>query len=186
MFKRLIASASQQFVVRFLILFVAFYYFNLFFIGITGEGGLFYSKWLSVNLNYIAWLREFLLHASALVLKCLGYDTIIFPYRLKLVGGVSVGLVYSCLAYGILSFFSAFVIAYPKPIKSKIYMLIIGFILINLINVLRIVSVLLVYSYYSTRGGISIDHHLIFNIIAYLFIALMIWIWLNLNTKFRN
>jgi exosortase/archaeosortase family protein len=179
MFAEIRSNQGLRFGITFLVLFLLFYYFNLFFIGITGEGGMFYSAFLDRNLNYIRWLRLALLYICSGLLELFGYETIIYPTRLKLVGGVSVGLVYTCLAYGVMSFYAAFVIAWPKPFRDKWKMLLGGLMVINILNVLRICAVLLVYSYYSRKGGIDIDHHVIFNIIVYVIIIAMIYRWIN-------
>lgn len=177
--KEIIHNAGVRFVLRFIILFTVFYYFNLFYIGITGKGGFLYISFLDHYLNYIKWWRDFLLHASSWFLSIFGYETIVSSHHLKLVNGARVGLVYSCLGYGIISFFTAFVIAYPTPLKAKLKFFFLGVCIINFLNIMRICAVLLAYSYYRTKGGLDIDHHLLFNSITYTIIFLMIYFWLN-------
>lgn len=181
----MLKDKSTRFVIIFFSLFALFYYFNLFFIGITGEGGLFYSPFIDRHLNYIRWLREALIAVSAFVLSLFGYETIQYPYRLKLVGGVSVGIVYSCLAYGVMSFYAAFFVAFPVRWRYKWKVLVLGLLAINLLNVLRICAVLIAYSFFREPGEQLLDHHLLFNVVVYAIIALIIYFWSRTLSKIK-
>ncbi len=61
-----------KFTLSFLVLFPAFYYFNIFYFGITSPGN-HYNAFLADNLNYISELRLLLLKSSAQILHWLGY-----------------------------------------------------------------------------------------------------------------
>lgn len=175
--------AEYFFVTRFLIIFILLYYFNLFFIGLTGKGGSFYSTFLDEHLNYIRWLRESIIYFSSLILNLFNYDTIRLPYHLKIIDGVRVGVGYSCLGYGLMSMHIAIALSYPFKINIRRKYLFGGLLAIYLINVIRIAAVGWVYTEYK---GINIDHHLIFNIIAYILIFTMMVYTIRLNTKHEN
>lgn len=171
------------FISRFIILFTLLYYFNIFFIGITGEGGTFYSSFLDEHLNYIKWLRESIIYFSSLLLCIFNYETIRLPYHLKIIDGVRVGVGYSCLGYGLMSMHIALALSYPYRINLRRKYLLYGLLAIYTINVIRIAAVGIVYT---EIRNINIDHHLIFNIVAYLLIFVMMVYSINLNTKNEN
>lgn len=168
-------NSPVRFVIVFLLLFLFLYYFDIFFFGITSPGN-HYNAFLAQNLNYISWLRHFLLMSSAWVLNLLGFAAIYNEYDLLVAGHGTIQLVYSCLGLGVISFFAAFVLAYPKTFKSKWMFLIGGIIGIEALNILRFV---LLAIFWDKRGKHQIDHHTIFNILIYLIIAFTLYFWIK-------
>src|SRR3569832_954515 len=163
------------FVLLFLSLFVLFYYFNVLFFGFTSPGN-HYNAFLDEHFNYIRLLRHFLLNATARILGWMGYVTITSDTELLVVGRGIIKLVYSCLGLGIMSFFAAFVIAFPKKIKSKIILFISGIAIFQLLNIIRFVVLALFWK--STRG-IILDHHTIFNVLIYILIGISLYFWVK-------
>ncbi|MEO6849153.1 MAG: archaeosortase/exosortase family protein [Mucilaginibacter sp.] len=180
-FKKLDRDSPFRFVLVFLTLFLVFYYFNLLFFGISTPGH-FYNAFLADHLNYISWLRYFLLHSSAQILNWLGFTAITSDYELLVVGRGTIKLVYSCLGLGVISFFSAFVLAYPKKPKAKWLFIISGILLIQVLNILRFVLLAL---YWNQQDGIILDHHTIFNITMYIIIAISLYFWVTHDDKNR-
>ncbi len=170
-----------RFVLIFLSLFVVFYYFNILYFGITSPGN-HYIAFLDAHFNYIAGLRYLLLHSSAQILNWLGYIAITSNYELLVVGHGALRLVYSCLGLGVISFFSAFVLAYPKKLKVKLLFLATGILIIELLNVLRFVLLAL---FWNKQGGQIVDHHTIFNILIYIIIGISLYIWVKHDDKKR-
>jgi exosortase/archaeosortase family protein len=164
-----------KFATWFIGLFLILYYFNIVFFGITSPGKL-YSPFLAHYLNYIAALRWLLLYFSALILKWFGFATITNDYELLVAGRGVIQLVYSCLGLGVMSFFTAFVLAYPKPRKSKITFLLAGLFGIQFLNVIRFVLLALFWNKQDNR---IIDHHTIFNILIYIIISLSLYFWVK-------
>jgi exosortase/archaeosortase family protein len=175
MFNRFDRDSPARFIVLFLALFAAFYYFNIFFFGITSPGNHF-NDFLTKNLNYIQLLRDTLLRCSAQIIKWLGYTAITNDFQLLVAGKGVINVVYSCLGLGVMSFFTAFVIAYPKKIKTKLLFLIPGLFGIQLLNVARFVLLAL---FWDKKMGIILDHHTIFNISIYIVIAISIYFWVR-------
>ena len=166
-----------RFVLIFVLLFVLFYYFNIFFFGITSPGShYFYSAFLADHLNYISWLRRFLLMSSSWILNLLGFGAIYNEYDLLVAGHGTIQLVYSCLGLGVMSFFAAFVLAYPKKRQSKWLVLAGGIIGIELLNILRFI---LLAIFWNKKGQHILDHHTIFNILIYLVIAFTLYFWVR-------
>jgi exosortase/archaeosortase family protein len=177
--KSFIANPAIKFILTFLILFAVFYYFNILFIGLTSPGN-HYSAFLADNLNYIKGLRWLLLNSSAQILNWLGFTSITSDYELLVVGHGTLRLVYSCLGLGLISFFAAFVIAYPKKLKIKLIFLVAGILSIELLNILRFVLLAL---FWNKHGGHILDHHLIFNITIYIIIAVSLYFWVKRDDK---
>ncbi|HEY4197923.1 MAG TPA: hypothetical protein VGM63_20420 [Mucilaginibacter sp.] len=173
MFSRFERDSPARFIVVFLALFFIFYYFNIFFFGITLPGN-HYNAFVAENLNYISGLRNLLLACSAQILTWLGYTAIVNDHQLLVAGKGVISVVYSCLGLGIMSFFVAFVIAYPKKIKSKLLFLVPGLLCIQLLNIGRFVLLVL---FWNKKKGVILDHHTVFNIIVYVIIAISIYFW---------
>lgn len=167
-----------KFAVTFIILFLVFYYFNLLFLGITSPGN-HYSAFLDNHLNYIQALRWLLLQCSAFILKCMGFSTITNNYQLLVAGHGVIILYYSCLGLGVISFFAAFVLAYPKPQKAKIIFLLAGILSIQFLNIIRFVVLAL---FWNKQAGAGIDHHTIFNIFIYIIISVSLYFWVKSDT----
>ncbi len=164
-----------MFAIWFIGLFIVFYYFNILFFGLTTPGGQ-YSPFLAEHLNYIQALRWVLLKCSALILKCFGFVAITNNYELLVAGHGAIILVYSCLGLGIISFFTAFVLAYPKPHKQKIIFLLSGIFTIQFLNIIRFVVLAL---FMNKHPGAIIDHHTIFNIFIYIVISIGLYFWVK-------
>ena len=109
-------SSPLKFILSFIVLFVLFDGFNLLYFGVTSPGHN-YSPFLDHYFNYIRGLRWLLLHASATILSWLGYSVLTNDIDLLVVGHGVIRLVYSCLGLGVISFFAAFVLSYPKKME---------------------------------------------------------------------
>jgi exosortase/archaeosortase family protein len=168
-----------KFLLVFLSLFTLFYYFNILFFGLTSEGN-HYNAFLDEHLNYIRLLRNILLGATAQLLNLMGYTAITSDTELLVAGRGTIQLVYSCLGLGVMSFFTAFVIAYPKKLKVKLVFLLCGLLVIQLLNIIRFVLLAL---FWNKTKGIILDHHTIFNIIIYVIIGISIYFWVKHEDK---
>ena len=163
-----------RFAITYIVLFAGFYYFNIFYLGITSPGN-HYSPFLDEYLNYIQWLRSGLLFISKQILLGLGYTTITNDIDLLVAGRGHIALEYSCLGMGVMSFLAAFVIAYPKPVKEKIIFLTAGILVIQLLNIARFVLLAL---YWKPNENHLLDNHTIFNAIIYTIIMVSLYFWM--------
>ena len=168
-------DSPLKFLLLFLALFLFFYYFNIFFFGITSRGN-HYNAFLDAHLNYIRLLRHLLLCVTRHIINLFGFTAITDDYQLLVAGHGTLDLVYSCLGLGVMSFFTAFVIAYPKTIKAKLFFLVSGLVVIQLLNVLRFVVLALLWD---KKSGMIVDHHTIFNAIIYILIAVSLYFWVK-------
>lgn len=171
-----------KFTIIFLVLFLLFYYFNIFYFSLTSPGGQHYNAFLTTHLDYIDWLRALLLKCSAHILSWLGYMVMYNKYQLLVVGKGTIHLVYTCLGLGVMSFFAAFVLAYPQAWKPKLIFLVTGLLSIQILNVLRFVLLSLFWNRSSQR---IIDHHTIFNIIIYIIIIISLYFWVRKNNIYK-
>jgi exosortase/archaeosortase family protein len=172
-------DSPARFAVMFLALFAIFYYFNIYFFGITTPGN-HYNAFLDQNLNYIRLLRRVLLQSSAFIINQFGFTTITNDYQLLIAGNGVIKLVYSCLGLGVMSFFSAFIIAYPTTIRSKLISLVLGNLCIQLLNIVRFV---LLAIFWDKKSRMILDHHTIFNIAVYAIIAISLYFWVRHGEK---
>jgi len=157
-----------------------FYSFNIIFIATSSPGGL-YIKWLDENLNYIQHWRTFDLQTTANILNKYGYQVKVTDFSLSVYGYSGFKLAYSCLGYGIMSFYAAFVLVYPKGILSRMIMLGLGLLAIQALNLIRF-SFISIY-WKSTYTNSWINHHTVFNIIIYLLILLSLLWWTKTNNN---
>jgi len=168
-------TSPLKFVFTFIILFLIFYYFNIEFFGITSPGS-HYSPFLDHYLNYIQGLRWLLLNSSRGLLNLIGFTAISNDTHLLVAGHYTIEVVYSCLGLGVISFFAAFVLAFPKPLKRKLIFLITGILAVEFLNILRFMLLAL---YWRPQDSKIIDHHTIFNIIIYIIVAVSLYFWVK-------
>ncbi len=161
------------YLVKFTGAFCLVYFGTLGVVGLSAQGG-YYSAFVAHNLNYISWLRSSLLYGSKGLLQVFGFDTYFADqYLLRLKGGYGVRMVYSCLGYGVMSFWIAFIFANKGSFIKKLRWIVAGILCIWIINVCR-VSLLLVAANKHWANLFGFDHHTWFTIVAYILIfALM-------------
>ncbi|MDD2794222.1 MAG: exosortase/archaeosortase family protein [Sediminibacterium sp.] len=160
------------FLLRFLGLFSLLYFGTYAFIGLSAEGGYFIP--FLKQIDYVSWYRQLLLRSSETVLDLLGYNAYTRgPYLLYINGKSGLQLVYSCLGFGVLSFWIAYVVTHQSgTTKTKIKWAITGILLITVLNIIRIIVLLLaVYKHWINIAGI--DHHTLYNCIVYVIVLLM-------------
>ena len=152
------------------------YYGTIAMIGITSPGG-YYSLFADHYLNYVFALRWFLLHSSELLLNAAGFNVYLKDaYTIKLQNGMGVHIVYTCLGYGVMTFWLAFIFANKGSFIKKVKWMIGGIFIICTVNVLRI-SLMLVGINQKWPNVFNMDNHTWFNIAAYSVIFIMIYLF---------
>ena len=146
-------------------------------IGLSAPEG-YYSSFVAKYLNFIPAFRDSLLYASKCFLVLLGYETYQSTHtQLRMVGGPgAVNLVYTCLGYGVTSFWLAFVFANTGSFKKKLLWMIGGSAALYIINVIRI-SLTLLGNSKKWHFPFGWDNHTWFNVVAYAMIFLMIYFY---------
>jgi exosortase/archaeosortase family protein len=167
-----------RFLILFLGIFGLLYYFNIAYMGLVTPGN-YYVPALDIHFDYIEGLRTGLLNMTSGILEAMGYRVSIMGIWLRVVGRGGFNMAYDCLGYGVMSFLIAFVVAYPKSLKSKLWFLPLGLLLIQTLNIIRFVLLGLFWK----QSGLKehIDHHDIFNIVLYIVLLMVIYFWINDN-----
>jgi len=179
----MLKSKAVRFSVTFVLLFLAFYYFNIGFLSITSPLSKNYIPFVADNFNYIRLLRHMLLHSTTFLLNCAGFATIMNDFEMRIAGYGGIRIAYDCLGFGLMSFFTAFVLAYPKQLRQKMVFLISGLVAIQIFNILRLALVALFWGKNAQR---VIDHHLIFNSIIYTLISIALYFWVTADDRKKH
>jgi len=170
---------------KFIGAFCVLYFGTKAIIGLTVPGG-YYNSFVANYLDYPALLRSSLLNGTRLAVGIFGYQTYLRDaYHITMVNGNGVHLVYACLGYGLLSFWIAFIWANNGSWRKKIIWIVTGCFVICLINVVRI-SLRLVSSNEHWNSPISMEQHTFYNIIVYIFIFGLIWLFHNSEKKAKS
>lgn len=173
--------------IRFVVLLVALYFLfsqgNLFMNSVLSVGGRFYNAFLAENFNYIQWIRTSLIFFGTAIIKMFGFYAIYNSTDVMVVNGPYLRINYSCIGLGVMSFFTAFVIAFPAQLKPKIQLFIIGMLMIYLLNVLRIAGLGVLLGFFESQRNNFTYHHEVFNIIVYVCIFLLLYFWIKKNSR---
>lgn len=163
------------FIIKFIGIFCLLYFGTLAVIGLSTPES-YYSPFVAKYLDYVNFLRSSLLHVSQALLSLFNFNTTFTDKYTLMSSHGGIRMVYSCVGYGVMSFWAAFVVANKGGWRKKIVWLLAGWLLLCIINVLRI-SILLVAINKSWEMPLGWDHHTWFNIIAYLLIFLLIYFY---------
>jgi len=182
MLRSLFKSEGFLFIIKFLSLFALLYFFCIVFISITYRASNPLYLFLRDHLNYIDWLRYSVLRTSEFFCKLIGVDSFIENRIIIHVTNSpkKLHMGYDCIGYGVMSFWTAFVIANKTSLSKKLYWLIGGCIIIWFINCIR-VAVLLIALRNNWPISKYVDHHTTFNIISYILILAMIFVYIKMD-----
>lgn len=172
------------YVIKLLVIYFLLDYGTTFFIGITSKGDI-YIEWLDKYFNYVKWLRYSLLFGAKQIVNLLGYHSyVVGLYIIRIKNGAAVQLVYTCLGYGVMSFWIAFIMANKVQLKYKLKWLFAGLFVIYLSNVARI-CVLLIAAQNKWNLPFNIEHHSFYNFIAYTVIIIMMLLFFKQLQKLK-
>lgn len=156
--------------------FCLFYFGTLAVIGLSSPDN-YYSRFVDDHLNFIDPLRFSLLWGAKNALSLWGYRSFLKDdFTLMLQSGEGVRMVYSCIGYGVMSFWGAFVIANRGSVKRKGLWVAGGWLALWVINVLRM-ALLLVAANRGWAIPLGWDHHTWFNVAAYALVFGMIYFY---------
>lgn len=175
--KGLLKRQEAAYFFKFTVLLLFLYYFNMFYVGVTDPRGVLYSAFLDRYLNYISWLRTAILHMANRIDHSLGIPSyMVDSYTLRLVKGPGVRMDFPCLGYGVMSFWIAFIGAQYSRWQRKLVWMLAGITAVWSINCLR-VALLLIALGKRWQVDRYINQHDLFNLIAYLLIIAMMYIY---------
>ena len=165
-----------RFCVKFLLLFCAFYFGTLAVIGLAAPGGT-HSPFVEKYFDYVSWIKQSLIWAVKNVMHWSGYTTYTRPdYIIGTTQGPSIKIAMDCVGYGVYSFWAAYVIANDGSWIKKTLWVVLGLLLLWIINAGRI-SLFMLALQKNKPMPFGIDHHTWFNIIAYIAIFGMIFLF---------
>lgn len=183
----LIKYFNQQepysYLLRFLFLFILFYFTFPFYRGIVGKGGLMYSSFIDKYVNLIEGLTTLLTSTAKGILQALDYSVSQKNYHtLRIMNSRGISVNPSCLGWGVMSFWAAFVIADVNSFNFKTKWLIIGLVSILTLNIVRIVLIALA-NHLNWSFITSLDPHQTFNLFSYGLLFLLVWIYYTVQKK---
>ena len=179
-------KSPYLFCIKFLLVFFILYLFFPFYRGITGVGGKMYSPFLDSHFNIIRGFTGFLTGASRFILEALHYHVYqkdFHSIRIDSSRGINVNP--SCLGWGVMSFWVAFVFANDGVWQHKLKWMFSGLFFICALNITRIVFITLaIHSRW--RTVVSLDHHTIFNILSYGCIFILMYWYTYMQKKYEG
>ncbi len=149
-------------------------------------GGDFYTPFVANNLNFVHWFEQFLLNSGGLFATLFGYEYFISGKQMSLLNGTGVILGFSCIGFSIMSFYLAFIVAFPAKFKKKIWYGIGGLTLIIILNIMRIGGLAVIYSKLNYQQVREVDHHAVFNAVVYIIIFIIFIFYTNMNTNKKH
>lgn len=115
--------------------------------------------------------------SSKWLLDLLGHKTFLNGQDIHIAGTSGLWIGDKCNAISLFALFSGFIISFPGDIKSKVWFIPLGILLIYILNCIRIV--LLAISEIYSRAWTEFNHTYTFTIIIYGFIFLLWMYWVN-------
>lgn len=107
-------------------------------------------------------------------------------YALQTTGGDILFLGISCLGILLMLIYAVLIIAYPGNFRTKLWVIPVGCLIIQILNIIRIVFLTFLIDQYQininkgfTVGGILLSHHDIFNILILLVVFFMFRIYIQ-------
>jgi len=185
--KKLINTLTPySFVIKFVFLFLFLYALFPFMRGITAPGGEMYFSFADTYLNVVRGLTTFLTSAAKGVLEMLQYHTNQRDYQtLRIESSRGVIINPTCLGWGVMSFWVAFVVANKGAWQHKLKWLAIGLGSILLLNIMR-VAIIALANHLQWEAITSLDQHLFFNILSYCIIILMVIWFVTVQKKYET
>jgi exosortase/archaeosortase family protein len=191
MIRSLIAQTKEKLAVyidvdylgKFLVLAIGLYGINYLCCGLVDPQGLLYSSLLDNHLNYVAAIRKSILYASNGFNHFAGINShVALPFEVRSEKGWYVFMWYPCIGLGLMSFWSAFVIAHRQRTAGKIAWTLAGIVALWVINVGRLSMLMIAHERHWKLNSV-IDHHTQYNLLSYALLLGMIMLYLRVNKK---
>ncbi|MCZ4221786.1 exosortase Y [Pedobacter rhodius] len=171
-----------KFIVMLFILYIVFSQGNIFMNSMMSPGGKYYNAYLADHFNYIQGLKNAIIIPAIWLIKLFGFYAIHNEQDVMVVNGPLLRISYSCLGLGVMSFLAAFVLAFPTSWKETIKMLVVGIAGIYFLNICRIAGLGILFGAFRSQHKYFEYHHEIFNVLVYIIIFVMLYIWIKKNT----
>ena len=169
--------------ILFIISFLFLDYFFKGFISITDKTSDNFIPFIYEYFNIVKGYRNILLQGTRLFLESLSYTSQVHDnYFIQINNRNQVQLVYSCLGFGVISFWISFILTNLGSLFFKTIWTIGGIIALTLSNILRM-SLILISGYWKYNSLLPFDHHTTYNIYSYLLIFILMWRYLKALNK---
>lgn len=179
-------KSPYVFLIKFLLCFFLLYLFFPLYWAVTGPGGTVYSPFLDNHLNIIRGLTRFLTGASRFFLEAFHYPVYQKDYHSLQIGSLgSVNINPSCLGWGVMSFWVAFVFANNGSAAHKLSWIFGGISFICLLNIARIIFITLAI-HLQWKNVFYFDHHKTFNILSYGCIFMLMFWYIKVQKNYEE
>lgn len=144
-----------------------------------------FHKWMLIKGQYgvITEIGSLLyLKTARFLLRIFGFETSVsFAERKLWLPGANdaIEVIYDCLAINLFFVFMIFIIAYPGKLKTKLWYIPLGIVVIFILNSMRMAALTLIVA--KNPHLMDLFHHFIFQGIIYLFIFLMWWYFTKIS-----
>lgn len=143
-----------------------------------------YELWLHKDGRLDLLIIKNLEDTSSFLLSTLGYNLIsesnhatIRTLGIDGTNGIWIGD--PCNGLTLFALFSGFIIAFPGPIKTKLWFLPLGLLMIHLLNIIRITALALIIYYFPDPEILEFNHTYTFTLIVYGFVFWLWYLWAN-------
>jgi exosortase/archaeosortase family protein len=174
------------FLLKFLGLFLVLYLFLPFYQGITGVGGKMYVRFLDEHVNLVQGFTLFLTGSAKILLQAFDLHVSQINYhvlRIEDSRGISVNP--SCLGWGVMSFWIAFVFANEGTWRQKLKWMLLGVSSICLLNIARI-ALIAAANHFRWTVITSLDPHQVFNVLCYACIFILMYLYLKMQKNSKD
>ena len=173
------------FLVKFVILFIGLYYFDLGYLGLTNNGGGLYIPFLAKYGDYTNFIIKGILNLSNIWSHLFGLDTYIQPGNiLRVLNGSAVWMARPCIGLVMVFFWMSFIISHQTDLRKKLTWCVFGAAIIFLINSMRVTLILLA-QHHNWQEIEHMDHHAFFNYACYAVILVMILLYNRTTNKIK-
>ncbi len=164
---------SSFHILRFLFVFFVLKIGFIAYIGILSPGGKAYSPFLEHYVNVPAGFTYFICKCAIGLLKLGGYSVYQkAANNVTIHGSRGINIIWACLGFGVLSFWTAFITAHRATGKFKLKWIVIGIVLITGINIIRIALIALGL-HHNWKAFNAIEPHFAFNVVTYIAIFIL-------------
>lgn len=160
----------------------ALYQFLLKGLGLYVVWYIVYERWLHPQGGLDMFVIKSLERASYFILEMMGYTTLAESHveNIRTIGidgthGLWIGD--PCNGLTLFALFTGFVIAYPGPLKKKLWFIPVGILAVHAINIVRIVALSLIIFYFPDPEVLDFNHNYTFTILVYGFVFYLWYLW---------
>ena len=139
---------------------------------------LIYELWLHPKQFVDLFIIDITLKTSKWILELIGYTVFTGSDRLMGIDGFpGLWMGDNCNGLVLFALFSGFIIAYPGPIRKKLWYIPAGILMLQVLNVIRVVALAIIQTY--SLEMTEFNHTYTFTILIYGFIFLLWMFWVN-------